>query len=109
MTDMVRKEDPKDKKENYEAGLQLAQLLKTTFKYDNGILCYTGPTYLEVNRKKFADNGLTNVFATAARADAIMFAKFKGLPGTLVKFSPDKSFSSSSLSSSTSSTTSSSS
>jgi len=108
MTDMVRKEDPKDKKENYDAGLQLVQLLKTNFNYDHGILCYTGPRFLEVNRKKFEDNGLTNVFATAARADAIMFAKFKGLPGTLVKFSPDNSFSSSS-SSSTSSTTSSSS
>jgi len=103
MTDMVRREDPKDKKkENYDAGLQLAQLLQKKFAYTQGILCYTGPKFLEINRKKFEDAGLSNVWATAARVDAITFAKFQGLPGNLAKYTPKTSTTDSSSSSSTS-------
>jgi len=106
MTDMVRREDPRDsKKENYDAGLQVVQLLKTKFEYTQGILCYTGPKFLKVNQKKFDDAGLTNVFASATRSDAIMFAKFQGYPGSLVKYDTKPMDIDSSSSSSSSSST----
>jgi len=84
MTDMVRTENGK---QNIEAGLELARELKQ-LSYNQGILCFTGSTYLERNREKFKKAGLPNVYATARGIDAENFAKFNPeLPGTLSKYS----------------------
>jgi len=84
MTDMVRTENGK---QNIEAGLELARELKQ-LSYNQGILCFTGSTYLDQNREKFKKAGLPNVYATARRIDAENFAKFNPeLPGTLSRYS----------------------
>jgi len=103
ITDMVRDEN---KKQNFEAGLELALHLKD-LKYTQGILCFTGQRYLEINQKKFADAGLPNVYASTFTQDAENFGKFKELPGFLPQYStatPIKIPSSNSSSSSTPST-----
>jgi len=81
ITDMVRTEE--DKKLNIEAGLELTKLLRDTFKYSKSILCYTGPRYLENNRKKFQQHNMINVYATATRQDAEEWARFRSLPDAM--------------------------
>jgi len=96
---MVRSENGKP---NIEAGLDLARALQK-LGYKQGILCFTGPTYLKPNQEKFKAAGLHNVYATARGIEAENFAKFKEeLPGTLPEHSTLTPMSSSSTSSTSS-------
>jgi len=85
ITDMVRTEE--DGKKNIEAGLQVATLLKEEFKYVQPILCYTGGAFLKSNREKFIKANLLNVFATDDPVDAVIWAKFQGVPEGIDKLS----------------------
>jgi len=77
ITDMVRTEDGQ---KDIEAGIKVATLLKEELKYDKPILCYTGERFLESNREKLVKANLKNVFATADPVDAVIWAKFQGVP-----------------------------
>jgi len=79
MTDMVRSEDGK---ENRDAGVELARNLKA-ISYNQGILCFTGPTYFTSKCQRFKEAGLTNVYVTVSLQDAQSFASFSDLPGSL--------------------------
>jgi len=67
-------------KKNIEAGIQVAKLLKDECKYAKPILCYTGSAFLKSNREKLVQNKLMNVFATDEVVDAVIWAKFQGVP-----------------------------
>jgi len=78
ITNMVRTNEHGVK--NIEAGIQVAKLLQTEFKYSKPILCYTGPMYVHDNAEKFLKEKLMNVFVTAEHGDALEWARFQGVP-----------------------------
>ena len=73
VSDMVRNEDGKL---NYDAGLQLMQILQQKYGYQNKMVVFTGISYLSANRKKFQDARLDHVLVTSTASIAEQFACF---------------------------------
>jgi len=83
---MVRKEE-KDGKEDYEAGLKLAKLLRDSYNYSKPILCFAGSKYRQSNQLKFQQNGLNNVTVSSNVEDAEVWARFLSVPFSMGKSS----------------------